>query len=211
MTSDELRRCMPYAKQTVINDFIDPLNAAMQEFSIDESIDRECHFLAQIAHESSNLNSISENLNYSADGLLNRFSKYFTPEEAADYARQPERIANRVYANRMGNRDEASGDGWRYRGAGLIQTTGFNNQNRVAEFFALPVDGIGDWLRTEEGASRSAGLFWKENGLNALADADDLRGISAIINTGRRTTPIEHINGYTEREMYLKRVRAVLA
>ena len=86
----------------------------------------------------------------------------------------------------MGNGDEDSGDGWRYRGAGLIQLTGKNNQHAAADYFGIDYAAIGDWLRTPEGAARSAGWFWNVNGLNALADADDLRGITRAINGGYR-------------------------
>ena len=86
------------------------------------------YMLATAYHETNNsMCAVSENLNYSASGLLATFRKYFTAKQAADYARQPQRIANRAYANRMGNRSEASGDGWRYRGRGLVQITGYDN------------------------------------------------------------------------------------
>jgi len=88
---------------------------------------KAAHFFAQCAHESANFSRFEENLNYSADGLRSVFRKYFTPEQAAQYARQPERIANRVYANRMGNGPEISGDGWKFKGRGALQLTGRNN------------------------------------------------------------------------------------
>jgi putative chitinase len=88
---------------------------------------RAIHFFAQCAHETGNFRKFEENLNYSADGLRTVFRKYFTPAQAAQYARQPERIANRVYGNRMGNGPEESGDGWKFRGRGALQLTGRNN------------------------------------------------------------------------------------
>jgi putative chitinase len=139
--------------------FIGPLMTATTEFEINTPL-REAAFVAQVGHESSQLNAVSENLNYSAEGLARTFPRYFTINEAQQYARNPERIANRVYANRMGNGDERSGDGWRYRGAGLIQLTGKNNQHAAADYFGIEYSVIGDWLRTPEGAARSAGWFW---------------------------------------------------
>ncbi|MGE5155497.1 MAG: glycoside hydrolase family 19 protein, partial [Bdellovibrio bacteriovorus] len=107
--------------------YLDDLNAAMGGHGI-ATLRRIAHFLAQVAHESMRLKTVSENLNYSADRLLQVFPRYFRdPALLASYARRPERIANRVYANRMGNGGEASGDGYRFRGRGLIQLTGKNN------------------------------------------------------------------------------------
>ena len=106
----------------------------MEKFGIDNPL-RLSHFLSQCAHESGNFKLVRENLNYSADGLRKIFPKYFpTIEVANKYARQPEKIANRVYANRMGNGDEASGDGWTYKGAGFVQLTGKDNYTAFDKF-----------------------------------------------------------------------------
>ena len=106
---------------------MDEIPFIMEKFGIDNPL-RLSHFLSQCAHESGNFKLVRENLNYSADGLRKIFPKYFpTIEVANKYARQPEKIANRVYANRMGNGDEASGDGWKYKGAGFVQLTGKDN------------------------------------------------------------------------------------
>lgn len=180
------------------------LNTAAEEFEIDSPL-RAAHWLAQCAHESAGMTTFSENLNYSADALRRVFPRYFDGEffsKSIEYARQPERIANRIYANRMGNGDEASGDGWRHRGAGLIQTTGKANHARVSEHFGIPLEQLGDWLRTPEGACRSAALFWRDNQLNELADKDDLRAVTKRVNGG--------YNGLSDREKYLKRFKAAL-
>lgn len=95
---------------------------------------RLTHFISQCAHESQNFTRLTENLNYSYEGLLKTFKKYFTPTEAADYAHQPERIANRIYASRMGNGDESSGDGFRFRGRGALQLTGKQNYYDLDNF-----------------------------------------------------------------------------
>jgi putative chitinase len=116
----------------------DTLKACMKHYGL--TPDSASHFFAQCAHETGNFILFRENLNYSADGLLRIFPKYFDLIKARQYARQPERIANRVYANRMGNGDEASGDGWRYRGRGAIQLTGKNNYRDFADWVGKTID-----------------------------------------------------------------------
>lgn len=145
---------------------------------------RLAHFFAQIHHES-NLKPISENLNYSAEALQRVFRKYFPTEKLAkEYARQPEKIANRVYANRMGNGDEASGDGWKYRGRGFIQVTGKNNYNALSDYTGICYVGNPDLLLTEADSMISALWFWKVNNLNRWADQDDVREVTRRINGG---------------------------
>jgi putative chitinase len=114
------------------------LKACMDHYGL--TPESASHFFAQCAHESGNFIIFRENLNYSADGLLRIFPKYFDAVKARQYARQPERIANRAYANRMGNGDEASGDGWRYRGRGAIQLTGKNNYREFADWVGKTID-----------------------------------------------------------------------
>jgi len=104
----------------------------MQEVFCIENKEQLAHFLGQVAHETADFKYSEENFNYSAQGLLSTFGKYFTPAQAQEYARQPEKIANRVYANRMGNGSEESGDGYKYRGHGALQTTGKNNYEQLA-------------------------------------------------------------------------------
>ena len=145
---------------------------------------RMASFIAQLAHESMNLRATKENLNYSQQGLLKVFPKYFNSSTAAAYHRQPERIANRVYANRMGNGNEASGEGWKYRGRGLIQLTGKDNHGRFAEDMGMSIDDSLSYLDTPEGAMMSAGWFWDKNKLNAFADKGDIKGQTKRINGG---------------------------
>jgi putative chitinase len=160
------------------------LNKTMDKYDIN-SPRRQAMFLAQLAHESGGFNFVAENLNYSADGLQKVFGKYFpTREFAEEYARQPEKIANRVYANRMGNGDEASGDGWKYRGRGLIQLTGLNNYasySMQADNEALIKPEI---VQEPEFAADSAGWFWMVNRLNAMADTGDVRAVTRRVNGG---------------------------
>ena len=165
--------------------YIHHLEEALPKYGIADSRLRLAHFFAQVLHESGCMRFDMENLNYSSDALLKLFGKYFkTRQEADAYARQPEKIANRVYANRMGNRGEASGDGWKFRGRGLIQLTGRINYKAFAEW-------IGDAAVLEqpdrvssEYAVQSAIFFWDRNNLNKLADKDDVVALTRKINGG---------------------------
>ena len=143
------------------------------------------HFIAQCAHESGNFVFIKENLNYRAASLMTTFKRYFpTMELAQQYEKRPEKIANRVYANRMGNGDEASGDGWRYCGRGLIQLTGRDNYTFFAGSLGISVEEASEYLGTFEGAAQSACWYWEQNNLNKFADANDVRGLTRAINGG---------------------------
>jgi len=134
---------------------------------------RLAHFLAQCAHESGNFTAVKENLNYSADGLRKIFGKYFpTPALAAQYARQPEKIANRVYASRMGNGDEASGDGFKFRGRGYIQLTGKENYGAFDKIVEEDILANPDLVATKY-PLLSAAFFFNKNGLWAICDKGD--------------------------------------
>ena len=122
VTLELLREVCPKTKATVLAKYVEPLNKIGDHFDLFENPKRMAAFLAQIAHESGGFNFVKEGLNYSAASLRKTWPKRFTTLEIANqYARKPVKIANKVYANRMGNGDEASGDGYRYRGRGLIQ------------------------------------------------------------------------------------------
>lgn len=157
---------------------------------------RIAHFMAQIEHESG-LKPISENLNYSAKGLMQTFGKYFDTEESLLYARKPEKIANRVYANRMGNGDEKSGEGWKYRGRGFIQITGKYNYIMLSKDTRINFLDNPDLLLTEANSLISALWFWNKHKLNLLADKNDIKGITRIINGG--------YNGLTHRKELLNK------
>lgn len=145
---------------------------------------RAAHFLAQVAHESAFFQTTEENLNYAAEGLLRVFPKHFPDVETAmRYARRPEAIANKVYANRMGNGNEESEDGWRYRGMGLIQLTG--RRNHDAYWAQAEGSGAGpEALAGPPHAALAAGWFWKANGINKAADADDVEAVTKKVNGG---------------------------
>ncbi|MNG03116.1 Chitinase class I [compost metagenome] len=127
---------------------------------------------------------VVENLNYSAQGLMKTWPSLFDTQLAAEYARQPERIANVAYNARMGN--TAPGDGWKYRGRGLIQITGKNNYIACGEALGMDLLTTPSLLETPKGAALSAAWYWDSRNLNALADAGDIQNIGSLINTGRR-------------------------
>lgn len=159
------------------------------------------HFFAQLEHESG-LKPISENLNYSSSGLKSIFNKYFTDLEAIQYARNPEKIANRVYANRMGNGNEASGDGWKYRGRGFIQLTGKYNYTQLSKSTGMDYVNNPDLLLNESDAMISALWYWKRINGNALADEGNIKEITRKINGG--------YNGLSDRINKLKKWKSVL-
>ena len=175
-------------KQMVKNPYTDHWHAALDQLLDDYEINtplRVAHFVAQCAHESGNFVFIKENLNYKAASLMTVFKKYFpTADLAQQYANKPERIANRVYANRMGNGDEASGDGWKYCGRGLIQLTGRDNYTFFAGSLNISVEEAAEYLASFEGAAQSACFFWEQNNLNRFADANDTKGLTRAINGG---------------------------
>ncbi|WUR15718.1 glycoside hydrolase family 19 protein [[Empedobacter] haloabium] len=190
--------------------YVNALNAAMSRYCINTP-QRAAHFLAQVVHESGELQRVRENLNYSAAGLRATWPSRFPSVAGAQlYARQPQKIANYVYANRMGNGDEKSGDGWRYRGAGWLQLTGRKAHHEVAG--ALGVIGdVGTWLESVPGAALSAAWYWWKVGCNKLADAGNVDGISDLINLGHRTERVGDSIGYDKRLSLTRHCLAVLS
>jgi putative chitinase len=170
------------------NPYIDHWFHALDEILPEYGINtpqRVAAFLAQCAHESGNFKFLKENLNYKAESLLKVFPKYFkTIDEARAYEKKPEKIANRIYGNRMGNGDESSGDGFRYCGRGLIQLTGKENYSWFAASLEIPVEEASEYLETFEGAVQSACWFWETNNLNVQADAGDIKLMTRKINGG---------------------------
>lgn len=204
VTVPRLLAVMPRGRDRAV-EFIGPLNQALAEWDITTTA-RVNAFLAQVAHECAELTTLRENLNYSAEGLVRTWPSRFTAVDALQYARQPERIANRVYANRMGNGDEASGDGWTYRGGGLIQLTG------MSAFLEASIGTCGDadtLLKNPElivapkYACATAGWFWASRGLNELADRGEFKAITRAINGG--------MYGLVDRMAYLARAQAWMA
>ena len=146
---------------------------------------RVAGFLSQIGHESGGLAMLEENLNYKAETLMRVWPKRFpTLEFAQQFARNPQKIANSVYANRMGNGDEASGEGWKYRGRGLKQLTGKDNYRAFSKAIGTDFVASPDLLLEPVNAALSAGWFWSANSLNILADNGDVPGMTKRINGG---------------------------
>jgi putative chitinase len=150
------------------------------------TIERVAGFVAQCGHESRNFSVLTENLNYSAAALNKIFPKYFrrAGRDAQAYHRQPEKIANVIYANRMANGDSASGDGWRFRGGGILQLTGRYNYTEFAEDVDMSPEEAVDYVRTKKGALDSACWFWDENNLNKHCDNMDIVKMTKRINGG---------------------------
>ncbi len=207
LDASQLTRIMPASPSPEI--WTRALNDAMARFDIAGS-QRMAAFLAQIAHESGQLSRLKENLNYSAARLMQVWPKRFpTLQKAQSYERNPEKLANYVYAGRLGNGDEASGDGWRFCGRGLIQLTGRGNPRAAAAGIGLPLESEPQLLEQPDAAALSAAWFWKSHGLNELADNgnddDDLEDF---------TTITRRINGGTvglkERIAFWKSAKGVL-
>ncbi|MBC3411270.1 glycoside hydrolase family 19 protein [Pseudomonas sp. SWRI51] len=183
ITEQQLLQILPKARP-VAGIFLPALNRAALRWKIDSRV-RMAAFLAQVGHESGQLRNLGENLNYSADALVRTWPSRFTSQTAGAYARQPEKIANRVYGGRMGNGPESSGDGWRFRGRGLIQLTGRDNYRAAGLTLGLPLEDQPELLEQAEHAAQSAAWWWAEHGLNELADAGHIQDIGSVINTGR--------------------------
>ena len=173
------------------NPYVDHWYEALCTILPDYGIDtpqRVASFLAQCAHESGEFRALKENLNYRPETLRKIFPKYFPNDELArQYASMPnkqEAIASRVYANRMGNGPEESGDGYRYCGRGLIQLTGKQNYQAFADSIETPVEELPEYLATFEGAVQSACWFWETNNLNQFADTGDILTMTKRINGG---------------------------
>ena len=172
------------AKLKIGPQWVDPLNETFQRFGI-TTLRQQAGFIGQCGHECGNFKVLEENLNYRADTLMRLWPKRFPSLEVANqYARNPKKIANKVYASRMGNRDEASGDGYRFRGRGCIQLTGHANYFHASK--ACDVDFVmePDLVATPQYAAMTAGWFWSTHNCNALAEAGDWTALTKKINGG---------------------------
>lgn len=185
MNSEQLK------KLHIDEKWLEPLNNVFEKYDINTP-QRQAAFIGQCAHESANFTVLQENLNYSAKGLMATWSSRFPDMDTAErYERQPEKIANKVYARAdMGNTD--AGDGWKYRGRGIIQLTGKNNYHACGEAIGEDLVNNPDLLLDPKYACLSAGWFWNKRGLNTLADANDIETITKRINGG--------LNGLLDRQ-----------
>ncbi len=212
LNREQLRQIMPLAPCGVWVTFI---SAAMTEFAINTPL-RQAAFLANVAHESDQLRVTQERLDYSAQELANTWpGRYANPDKtpniiARTLAHRPEAIANHVYASRMGNGPEESGDGWRFRGAGPIQITGRAQHEAVAAAFGVAFDTVGDWIRTPTGGARAAARWFSLAGCNGYADRRDFDSVCDLINIGRKTLKVGDSNGYAKRLQFYTAACGVL-
>jgi putative chitinase len=182
ITEEDLKELIPQNKY--VPQWTRVLNLLLPDYEINNP-KRVAAFLAQCIHESGGFVFLRENLNYKAESLMKVWPRHFpTLEIAKAYQRNPEKIANKAYANRMGNGDENSGDGWRFSGRGLIQLTGKTNYQNFADSIETSLEEIPEYLETFEGAVQSACWFWETNNLNPLADRGDIVALTKKINGG---------------------------
>ncbi len=184
----------------VLDSYIASFNMWAHVFGIDANAKRVAMYLAQTIFESAYLKSTEENLNYSADGLMKVFPKYFkTKTEADAYARQPQKIASRVYANRMGNGSESTCDGWKYRGRGYIMLTGKSNYEQFSKYDLCTKDV----MKNPDSVAKyplnqvCSMWFWEKNNLNEIADTEDVDKATKVINGGT--------NGLSDRKLLYRR------
>jgi putative chitinase len=186
LTVDQLRAMIPSNKE--VEAWCEELNKALPKYDITTD-ERIAGFVSQCAHESMDFNAMSENLNYREETLNKVFPRYFGPgkRNAAEYAKNPEKIANYVYmdefrSSKLGNTQP--GDGWRFRGRGLKQLTGRDNYTRFAKDYGMTAEEAATWVETKEGALASALWFWKTNNLNPIADTGNVAALTKKINGG---------------------------
>ena len=164
--------------------WVDPLNETFERFGI-STVNQQACFIGQCGHESGNFRLLEENLNYKAATLMKLWPKRFpTLEVANKYAGQPRMIANKVYSSRMGNRDEASNDGWMMRGRGLVQLTGSDNYHHASKALGVDLVTQPDLVASPKYAALTAGWFWSTHKCNPPADALDHIRLTKIINGG---------------------------
>jgi putative chitinase len=185
ITVSQLKQLLPK------NPYVEHWHHALEQLFPDYDINtpkRMAAFIAQCAHESGGFMVLKENLNYKPASLRKLFPKYFPNDQIAQqYCSKPnkqEAIANRIYADRMGNGSESSGDPARWIGRGLIQLTGRSNYQSFADSLEMKIEDVPEYLATFEGAAQSACWFWETNGLNKFADAGDILGLTKRINGG---------------------------
>lgn len=214
ITLAQLQRIMPASTRALL--FLGPLNAAMQEFGIDTLL-RQAMFLANVGAESGQLTNVVENLNYRADrirqigGAARPGSRWRSlVPRAGELAGNPERLGNALYCDRLGNGSEASGDGYRFRGRGLLQTS--FKANYVALMMGLGLDCVEhpELLEQPEGACRAAAFYWHSNDLSRRADAGDFDGVCDLINIGRKTDSVGDSIEYAKRLAMFKNAQEVL-
>ena len=200
ITTEQLQVILPHNQDT--HTLCATLNGLLPKYEINTK-NRIAGFLGQCAVESVEFTVFHENLNYSSQSLMRVWPHYFlSPVIADQYAHQPEKIANHVYANRYGNGNEESGDGWLYRGRGAIQTTFHDNYKVFAVFIGLPIDKTVAYCETLAGAVESACFYWKLHKINDDCDADNIESMTHKINAAKLSLDT--------RKMYYEKAKSVL-
>ncbi len=200
--SAQFKTIVPDVNWSYVSKYVPLFDEVLPQYGIDTPL-RKAHFLAQVTHESGGFKYVRENLNYSAKALFNVFRKYFPNMTVAnEYARQPEKIADKVYANRLGNGSEASGDGYKFRGRGLIQLTGKNNYMAFQKVTGENLITDPDQVASPKYALASACWYWQKRKINTYADQDDIHMVTKLINGG--------YNGLANRQHYLEEYKKLL-
>ncbi len=202
VSANKLEQLAPNARDSIIYPLDATADSILAGFAINQNVRRITHFFAQIAHECGGFRVLEENLNYSAGRLRKIFpTRFKTDAIAENFARKPDQIANKVYANRIGNGPESSGDGWRFRGRGLIQLTGRANYEKYGPLAGVDIVVEPDLAQEPATALKLAAAFWNSKELNELADQNHIKTITRRINGG--------LNGLQDRKDYLQHARAI--
>jgi putative chitinase len=202
ITYAQLQLVLPANTTVDIQEFTDVLNSIPPNYGIDNK-DKFTMFLSQTAYESNYFTELTENLNYSPQRLLQVWPKRFNNDNVNQYARNPQALANYVYANRLGNGDPSTGDGWKYRGRGIIQLTGKVNYQSFADAIGKSLDDTVAYCETITGAVESACWFWHNKKLDQYSTANDVAQCTQIINGG--------ILGLRDRTELYNKVATILA
>lgn len=195
---EELKKIFPTTPEKTLTLYLDYINANLDDYEVN-TVNRVAMFLAQVGHESNNFKNVVELHGYSRTRLLQVFPKYFNSQNVDQYVGQPEKIFSRTYGNRYGNGPESTGDGWKYRGRGLIQTTFRANYQSLTDATGVDFVNNPDLLTQPEWAVKSAFHYWKSRNLNPHADAEDVRQCTLLINGG--------LNGLEHREALYKKAK----
>jgi putative chitinase len=200
LTPDSLRKMAPSVDQAKLGTYVGVLNQGTTQFKINTP-QRLAFFLGQLLVESDDLTQVREGMFYrTPERLMDVWPKRFpTKESAQPYVGNPQKLANFVYANRMGNGGPETNDGWNHRGAGWFQLTGKTNQETCSKALGIAPDAIGDWLATAIGAAQSACWFWDVNIINRYADVGNIDAVSDAVNLGRQTGKIGDAEGFAKR------------
>lgn len=203
MNRDQLLQIFPHSASTPLG--LDNLVNALNDIfaKLGNQTNRSAAFIAQTGYESESFTVFTENLNYSAQALFKLFPSHFSSIDDANlYGRHPEKIANRIYANRMGNGDEASGDGYRFRGRSFIQITGRNNYINCGNYLKIDLINNSELLENLPYVVEGAEWFWNVHDLNQFADTDNITGMTKIINGG--------LNGINERISLYNKIKLII-